>query len=502
MAPVAPKRFPEADETGGRILMKIAQSAWLARALQGLLVAGGLSLATGCRESPKAATPPPQPVQVTSVIERDVPIYGEWIGTTVGYVTAQIRPKVSGYLTSQDYREGTLVKTGDLLFRIDPRQFQNALDNARGKLGQAEAQRKQALSQVAENMWQVEQAKANVAQVEGELARAIATQRKTELEVLRYTPLAARGSLSQQELDNATQNNLANLASVESERANLAKARANVERAQAAVDKARADVGAADAAIVSGQAEVAEGQLNLGWTKVTSLIDGIAGIKKADVGDLVGPSTVLTTVATIDPIYVQLNLSEQQYLRWREAHPGPPTRGRSDFELILADGRPYSHPGTAEILGLAVDATTGTIAVRATFPNPGNVLRPGQYAKVRVPIDLRKGALLIPQRAVRDLQGLYQVGVVGPDDTVSVRTVQVGERVGTSWIIDKGLVSGERVIVEGLEKVRGGEKVAPVLAKAEPEGRAQGAVPGTSPGSPSAPAPPTLAPPASRSPAK
>jgi membrane fusion protein (multidrug efflux system) len=469
--------------------MRIRKSGGLVWVLPALLMTTTLALGAGCRDAPKAATPPPQPVQVTAVVERDVPIYGEWIGTTVGYVTAQIRPKVNGYLTSQDYQEGTLVKANDVLFHIDPRQYQNALDSAAGKLGQAESQKKQAVAQLAENAAQADQAKANVIQVESDLARAMAIQKKTELEVMRYTPLTARGSLSQQELDNATQNNLANIASVEGERANLLKARANVERAQAAVDKARADVSAAEAAIVSAQASLAEAKLNLAWTKVTSLIDGIAGIKKADVGDLVGPASILTTVATINPIYVQLNLSEQQYLRWREAQPGTPKRGRSDFELILADGGRYPHPGTAEILGLAVDATTGTIPVRATFPNPGNILRPGQYAKVRVPIVVQKNALLVPARAVRDLQGLYQVGVVAPDDTASIRTVQVGDRVGTSWVITKGLKPGERIIVEGLEKVRSGEKVNPIVAKAEPEEGAAGsaAPPPPAPSKPAAP---------------
>ena len=458
----------ESKAEGSGVFMALAEFGGLARGLIGVFGIVTLISASGCRQSPTAAPLPPQPVQVTPVVERDVPIYGEWIGTTVGYVTAQIRPKVNGYLVSQNYLEGSVVKANDVLFHIDPRPYQNALDSAIGKLGQAESQKKQAVAQLAENVAQAEQAKANVVQVESDLARAMAIQKKTELEVMRYTPLAARGSLSQQELDNATQNNLANIASVEGERANLVKAKANFERAQASVEKGRADVTAADAAIFSAKASVDESKLNLGWTKVTSLIDGVAGIKKADVGDLVSPASILTTVATINPIYVQLNLSEQQYLKWREAQRGKPQRGRSDFELILADGTRYPHLGTAEILGLDVDATTGTIPVRATYPNPGNVLRPGQYAKVRVPIVVQKGALLVPQRAVRDLQGLYQVGVLGPDDTASIRTVQVGERVGTLWVIEEGLHPGERVVVEGLQKVRPGMVVHPTPFVAEP----------------------------------
>ncbi len=431
-----------------------------------VLTAAAVFVSSGCKEAPKT-TGAAIPVTVTGVTQRDVPIYREWIGTTVGYVTAQIRPKVTGYLISQDYKEGLPVKAGALLFKIDPRQYQNGADQARGKLEQSQAQLAQAQSQLAQNLSEVEQAKAQVKAAEGDLAKAVANQVKTQLEVERYTPLLKRGAISQQMLDNTTQNNLANEAQVFTERASLDKARANVERTQAGVDKARADMAAAQAAIVQAKAAQDEAQLNLGWTKVYSPIDGVAGIKKADIGDLVGASTVLTTVAAIDPIYVQFELTEQQYLRWREARGlGSPSNFR--IEMILADGKPFKETGTAEILGLEVSTTTGTIPVRATFRNPGNLVRPGQYALIRVQVYVSKGALLIPQRAVRDTQGLMQVGVVAPDDTVTIRNVQMGERVGTLWIVDKGLEPGQRVIVEGLEKVKGGDKVAPTTVDADP----------------------------------
>jgi membrane fusion protein (multidrug efflux system) len=459
----------------------------LCRRVGGLLTALAVLAAAGCREGPKTAPAAPVAVKVTPVIQRDVPLYREWIGTTVGYVTAQIRPRVSGYLVSQDYQEGRPVKAGDLLFRIDPRQYQNALDQARGKLQQSEAQLAQARSQLAQNLSEVEQAKAQVRQAESDVARAVANQVKTQLEVERYTPLLARGAISQQLLDNTIQNNLANEATVKGERASLDKARANLERTRGGVEKARADVAAAEAAIVQARAGLDEAQLNLGWTRVQSPIDGVAGIKKADIGDLVGASTVLTTVASIDPIYVQFDLTEQQYLLWREARdPGSP--GRFKIELILANGQPFPRLGTAEILGLEVSATTGTIPVRAAFPNPGNVLRPGQYARVRVAVHLAKGALLVPQQAVRDTQGLLQVGVVGADDTVALRTIETGERVGSLWIVTRGLEPGQRVIVEGLEKVTTGEKVAPTSVPAEParENTApSGAPPAASAGKPS-----------------
>jgi RND family efflux transporter MFP subunit len=458
-----------------------ARAAW--SRLGALLTVAAVLMSSGCREAPKPAGP--IPVQVTPVIQRDVPIYREWIGTTVGYVTVQIRPKVSGYLVSQDYKEGRPVKTGDLLFRIDPRQYQNAFDQARGKLEQSQAQLGQARSQLAQNLFEVEQAKAQVRQAESDLAKAEANQVKTKLEVERYTPLLARGAISQQLLDNTIQNNLANEATVRAERANLDKARANLERTQAGVDKARADVAAAEAAIVQSQAALDEAQLNLGWTKIQSPIDGVAGIRKADIGDLVGASTILTTVASIDPIYVQFDLTEQQYLRWREAR-GLESPDRFKIELILANGRAFAQTGTAEILGLDVSATTGTIPVRALFRNPGNVLRPGQYARVRVAVYVAKGALLVPQQAVRDTQGLLQVGVVGPDDTVSLRTIDAGERVGSLWIIDRGLQPGQRVIVEGLEKVKTGDKVAPTAVPAETS-KDDTARPGTPAASPPAP---------------
>ena len=203
------------------------------------------------------------------------------------------------------------------MFQVDPRPYQNSLDQAKGKLAQSESQRAQAQAQVAQSQSQVEQAKAGVAQAEGDLARAVATQKKTQLEVERYTPLASRGSVSQQELDNAVQNNLANLASVEAAKANVDKAKASVTTAQAAVVKAQADVEAAQANITQAKAGLEEAQLNFGWTKILSPINGIAGIKKVDLGDLVSSTTVLTTVSQVDPIYVQFSLSEQEYLRWR-----------------------------------------------------------------------------------------------------------------------------------------------------------------------------------------
>jgi membrane fusion protein, multidrug efflux system len=414
-----------------------APTVRVTHSLLGLLFIVMAALSAGCRDSSTASGPPPPPaVKVEPVVEKDVPIYGEWVGTTVGYVTAQISARVSGYLVSQNYKEGTRVKAGDLLFEIDPRPYQIAAEQARAQLLQAEAQRGQAEAQVA--------------QAAADVTRAEANQKKTELDVDRYTPLAERGSISQQELDNAVQANLANLASLKAARASLANAQAGVPKNQADIAQARAVLDNA--------------QLNHSWAKVFSPITGIAGIKNANIGDLIGASTILTTVSQVDPIYVQFPVSEQEYLKF---HQRGGRERQYDLEITLSDGATYPHRGTVAIVDRAVGETTGTINIRGVVPNPGDLLRPGQYAKVRAVIDVKKGALLIPQRAVQDLQGVHQVAVVGADETVDLRKVQVGERVGSLWIIGQGLKPGERVVVEGIDRVRAGQKVKPTLAQAE-----------------------------------
>lgn len=368
----------------------------------GMLLLISVYAGAGCGKQGQSAPsrPPPPEVRVAEVVQQDVPIYYEWLGTTEGYVNAQIRPRVQGYLQSQNYKEGSLVKAGDLLFVIDPREYQAALDQAIGALGQAEA-----------------------------------TLRKTQLDVARFTPLAKEGAISQQELDNAVQANQANQASVEAARAAVANAK-----------------------------------LNLGWTKVTAPISGIAGISVAQIGDLVTPNTLLTTISQVDPIKVYYPISEQEYLhfarRIREIDEGRGGR-RPPLELILADGSLYPERGEFTLADRQVNVQTGTITMQGLFPNPGNILRPGLYAKVRVAPDVQKGALLIPQRAVQELQGVYQVAVVGPDNVVQIRLVKPGQRVGSQWIIEEGLQPGERVVAEGLQKVRDGLVVSPQPVSAE-----------------------------------
>lgn len=445
----------------------------LVQALGGLLALVIMSLTGGCQEAEKStAAPEPPEVQVTQVIQKDVSLYSEWVGNTVGYVTSQIRAQVSGALVSQNYKEGSLVKTGDLLFQIDPRSYQNAVDEAKAKLRQAEAQLEQIRAQLDAAKAQVEQAKAQVAQATAAVARAEAQEHKTALDVARYTPLAKTGSVSQQELDDATQNNLSNKAQVTAARANVEVTQANVLQAQANAKQAQANVAKAQADVGVAKASLDEAQLNLSFTKIISPIDGIAGIKNIDLGDIVNQNqTVLTTVSRVDPLYVQFPISEQEYLQVKALSAASPALSRMEdiaIELILSDGTIYPHRGKFVILDREVGVTTGTFRVRSEFANPGDLLRPGQFAKVRAATSVKKGALLVPQRAVQNLQGLYQVGVVGSDSKVEMRSVKAGPLVGSLWVIDEGLKPGERVIVEGLQKVRAGEAVKTTLVTAEP----------------------------------
>lgn len=367
------------------------------------VVAVALLMASLACGKGKSAAPPPLSVVVTEVVQKDVPVTREWVGTLEGSVNAEIRPKVEGFIVKQDYEEGTLVRQGQPLFQIDPRQFKAALDQAKGNLERNKA---------ALNL-------ANIT-------------------VQRYTPLAKENAVSQQELDDAL--------------SNQSQAEANVESAKAQVEAA---------------------QLNLNWCTVTSLIPGIAGTTQIQVGSLVNAQSVLTTVSTVDPIRVVYGISEQDYLRYMEARKYLQAP-QAALHLILADGSTYPYPGKTIILDRQVDVKTGTISVEGEFPNPESLLRPGQYAKVRLVTYVKRGALLVPQVAVRELQGDDQVAVVGADNTVEIRSVTPAEQVGTMWVIDRGLKPGEKVIVAGLQSVKSGMKVVPVEAPA-----AKGADPGT-----------------------
>ena len=394
---------------------------------------------TGCSQSTSATkAPPPPDVEVVQVEQKDVPIYGEWIGTLDGMVNADIKAQVSGYLLKQDYTEGSFVRKGQLLFEIDPRPFQATVDQAQGQLAQAGGQ--------------LAQAKAQLVQAEAQVAVAEANQRRTQLDVDRYIPLAKQQAITQQDLDNATQNNLAS--------------KAQVQSATAAVETSKAQIQAANATIQAAQAALETARLNLGFTRLISPIDGIAGIAQQQVGALVSPSSgTVTTVSTLDPVKVWFTVSEQEYLDFNRRFPSEVSRQaeevRLKFELILADGTTFSQPGKFSFADRQVNQSTGAIRLAVLFPNPQNILRPGQYAKVRTATRVQAGALLAPQRAVSELQGSYQVAVVDSANKVQIRTVKVGDRVGTMWIITEGLKPGERIVAEGVQKVRPDTQVNP-----------------------------------------
>jgi RND family efflux transporter MFP subunit len=403
------------------------------------LAASLLVTATGCsNKTNAAAAAPPPDVETAEVQQKDVPIYGEWIGTLDGLVNADIKAEVSGYLLEQAYKEGTFVKKGQLLFQIDPRPFQAIVDQTEGQLAQAQGQ--------------LEQARAQQLQAEAQVSVAEANQRRTQLDVNRYTPLAQQQAITQQDLDNATENNLA--------------AKAQVQSATAQVATAKAQITAANAAVQSAKAAVETAQINLGFTHLTSPIDGIPGIAELQVGALVSPASPrITTVSTLDPIKVYFTVSEQEYLDFHRRYSTPDTldtaRKNLRFELILADGTIYSQPGAFDFADREVDVKTGAIRVAGLFPNPGNNLRPGQYARVRFSIRTVDNALLVPQRSINELQGSYQVAVVDPNNKVNIRLVTVGDKIGNQWIVSSGLKPGERVVAEGVQKVRQGIQVNP-----------------------------------------
>jgi len=356
------------------------------RYLEALIVI--VAICIGCSTKVEKRTAPPPEVTVTPVIQRDVPIYHEWVGTMVGNVDADIRPKVEGFLLTRLYTEGSFVQKGQAMFKLDERQAQAAVEQAQGNL---------------------------------ERARAALTQ--AQIDVRRYTPLVVQKAVSQAELDKA----------VSMEKA----ATAQVEANQAALDNAK---------------------LNLNWTAVTSPISGIAGVAKVGIGDLMNPNTIMTTISSVDPIYVDINVAEQDYLRFKREKP---QAGRRNLELILGDGTVFPRSGSLLFVNREVDSRTGTIQVRCAFPNPGNVLRPGQYARIRAVTELRKGALLVPQQSVSELQGVYQVAVVSDDRIVTVKNVKLGPQAGDMWIVESGLQTGDKVVVDGLQRIRSGITVAP-----------------------------------------
>jgi membrane fusion protein (multidrug efflux system) len=370
------------------------------------LVLMGVSCSGQKVQNAPSATP--MPVAVVKAIQMDVPVHAEWVATLDGYINAQIQPQVSGYLIRQNYQEGSYVHKGDVLFEIDPRSFQAALDQAKGQLAQARAQLYLA-----------------------------------DVNVKRDTPLVKERAIAQSQLDTET--------------AAQMQAQAAIQAAEAAVEQA---------------------QLNLGFTKVLSLVDGIAGIATTQVGNLVSPAAVLTTVSQVDPIKAYFPISEQEYLQFTSkllktkasASDLLRTSDSRVLDLVLSDGSIYPRKGQVFFTDRQVDPQTGTIRVVGAFPNPGNILRPGQFGRVRALVGLRQGAVLVPQRSVTELQGTYEVAVVTAQNSISLRKVKVGDRVGSSWVINEGLAPGEEVVSDGTSKVRDGMPVKPTVETPQPEG--------------------------------
>lgn len=414
---------------------KLAGTAALAWIIVALLAAAG------CSKARATAPPPSAPeVEVVQVEQKDVPIYNEWTGTLDGLVNADIKSQVTGYLMTKDYAEGSFVKKGQLMFEIDPRPFQATLDQAKGELAKAQGQ--------------LGQADAQLQQAQAQLAQAEANQGKTQLDADRYTKLVKTGVATQQDYDNAVQANLA--------------AQANVKAAEAGVKTARAGIESARSQVKASEAAVRTAELNLGFTHITAPIDGIAGVAAVQVGNLVNPlnpnSPALTTISSVDPIRVWFTAGEQEYLNTIRGLIGNgrgSATNKIELELLLSDGTTYPHKGQFSMADRSVDQKTGAIKLAGVFPNPGNILRPGEYGRVRAIISTKAGALLVPQRAVTELQGSYRVAVVGPDNQVSIRPVRVGERVGSMWIIEEGLKAGESVVAEGTQKVRPDMAVTP-----------------------------------------
>ena len=396
-----------------------------------VLVGVGAFIGVNNSKSTAAEAPPPPPDVIVAVVEqKDLPVEREWVGTLDGLVNASMKAEVTGYLLRQDYTEGAFVRKGQLLFEIDPRPFQAAVDQAAGQLAQAHAQ--------------TSQAEAGLRQAESQLANAEANQRKAQLDEDRYIPLAQQQAVTQQDLDNARETNRA-------QQAQVAAAKAQIETAKAQIEAAHAGVTAAEAALETAK-------VNLGFTRLTSPIDGIAGTASIQVGNLVSPTgNAITTVSTLDPIKAKFTVSEQEYLSLTRADQ----LHKLQLHLVLADGSLHSEAGKFTFADRQVDPTTGAIQLTGVFPNPGNTLRPGQYAKVRAAISVRSGALLVPQRAVIDTQGTYMVAVVDPNKAVRFAPVKVGDQVGSKWVIEDGLKAGERVVTDGLFHIRPGAVVNP-----------------------------------------
>ena len=416
-------------------------ATWFAMA--GISIGTGLLAGCDQKRAPAAAGPPPAlPVEVTTAQQSDVPLTGEWVGTLDGYVNAQIQPQVSGYLIRQTYKEGSPVSKGEVLFEIDPRPFEAALQQAQGQVAQGQGQ---------------------VQQAQGQVANTQAALSLTEINVNRDTPLAQARAIARSQLDNDVQQKA---------------------QAEASVSSAKANVSAAQGTVASAQAAVATARLNLGFTQVRSLISGVAGQATVQVGNLVGPQSVLTSVSQLDPIKVFFSISDSEYLALEaqaQASGGSLLRGSSNLPLTLTLSNASTYPAKGHIVFVdrSLNAQTGAIRIAAAFPNPQNLLRPGQFGRVRAETSVRHGAILVPQAVVQELQGIEQIYTVGLDKKVHIVNVKLGPQHGEDWIVDSGIAPGTTIIMDNFQKLREGALVsthpAPPAASTATTNRSAGA---------------------------
>jgi membrane fusion protein (multidrug efflux system) len=401
--------------------------------LIGLVIALACVVLTSCGGQNKAAPAPmgPMPVSVVKAQQADVPLTGQWVGTMDGFVNAQIQPQVSGYLIRQSYREGSAVSKGQVLFEIDPRPFQALVDQAKGQLEQAQGQ--------------VAQAEAQVAQAQAQLGLA-------QINVNRDTPLAQARAVAQSQLDNDKQ---------------------QAAQGEAAVRSAEANVRSARAAVTAAQAALQTAKLNLGFTQVHSLIDGVAGQATTQVGNLVSPQSVLTSVSQLNPIKVYFSISDTEYLnltrRARQAGGDLLSQKTTvPLTLTLANGQTHPQKGHLVWVDRQMNQQTGAIRLAAAFANPGNVLRPGQFGRVLADTEVRRGAILVPQIAVLDMQGIKQVYTLGTGNKVHVVNVKLGPEYGNNWVVESGLQPGAAVVTDNLQKLKEGVPVSPQEETADP----------------------------------
>ena len=422
-------------------------------AVTGLAAIMLLALASGaCQKDKEAekkqagAAPPPPTVLVTEVVQRTVPIYSEFVGRTEAQDTVEIRARVAAFLEAQHFTEGTIVKKNQVLFTLDKREFEAQRQQARAQMAKAEAD-----LAFAKDKATVETARANLDVARAQLGRA-------DTDVGRLKPLAEQRAVPQQDYDNALSNQQAARAGVESRRASVNTAEVNQ----------RTGTQQAEAAIEAAKAAIAQAELNLSYCTIRSPIEGLAGKRDVAPGNLVGRGepTLLVTVSSINPIRVVLSISEAEYLRFTASQKKRDARGGVVLELTLADGSVFPQTGRVIIADRAVDLKTGTLSLTAEFPNPAGLLRPGQFGRVRAAAEVAENAILVPQRAVQEIQGAKSVLVVGADNTVALRTIRPGESVGDLLIVRDGVQPGERVIVDGIQKARPGAKVNPSVAPA------------------------------------